>query len=262
MAPALVVPLLLRQRVVLVLSLLIMVGLSWAYLIWMAADMSVSAGGQMAHCAAMPGMTSSSAMYVWWLFVMWAVMAVAMMLPTSLPLIFLFGRYWRGKHKDIDPVLPTLWMVTGYLTAWLVFGVGAALLQWGLEHLEVLTPVMGEMRSTVLGGAVIVGAGIFQLTPLKTACLSKCRTPMMFLNTRWRDGKWGPFIMGLDDGIYCLGCCWALMLVMFVFGVMNLFWMGVLTVFMIAEKIIPHGLLFTKVTGYLLIVGGIVRMIA
>ena len=261
MTPPVAVPLLLRQRVVLGIFLVIMVGLSWAYLIWMAADMAVGSGGEIAHCAAMPGMTSSNWVYVWWLFVMWAVMAVAMMLPTSLPLIFLFGRYWKAKHKQ-DPVWPTLNLVFGYLSAWFLFGVAAALLQWGLEHLDVLTPVMGEVRSPVVGGAVILFAGLFQFSPLKTACLSKCRTPMMFLNTKWRNGKWGPFIMGFDDGLYCLGCCWAMMLIMFVSGVMNLFWMAVLTVFMISEKIVPHGLIFTRVTGAILVAVGIWRMVA
>jgi len=255
------VPLLLRQRVVLSIALFVMIGLSWAYLVWMAADMAVSAGGEIAHCAAMPGMTSSSAAYVWWLFVMWAVMAVAMMLPTSLPLVFLFGRYTRAKNPEKDPVPATLALVGGYLVAWFAYGLAAALLQWGLEHLEVVTPVMGELRSPAIGGAVIAGAGIFQLTPAKTACLSKCRTPTMFFNTRWRDGKRGAFIMGFDDGLYCIGCCWAMMLVMFVAGVMNLFWMGALTVFMLAEKIVPRGLLFARATGVALIAAGVWRML-
>jgi len=255
-------PLLGRQRAVLTFSLVVMVGLAWAYLIWMAADMAVSGGGTIAHCASMPGMTSSSAAYLFWIFIMWAVMAVAMMLPTSLPLVFLFGRFWQAKHGGAEPVRATLWMIAGYLAAWLVFGLAAALLQVGLEQVDLITPVMGEVRSPLVAGGVIIAAGVFQLTPLKMACLSKCRTPLTFLNTRWRDGKMGPFVMGFDDGLFCLGCCWVLMLLMFVSGVMNLFWMAVLTVFMIAEKIVPHGVLFTKITGYLLIVVGLWRMLA
>jgi predicted metal-binding membrane protein len=105
-----------------------MVGLFWTYLTWMAADMSTSTGAGMAHCAAMPGMTSSSWSYVWWLFVRWAVMAIAMMLSTSLPLIFLFSRYWQAKHQQ-DPILASLHLVSGYLSTWFLFGVVAALTQ-------------------------------------------------------------------------------------------------------------------------------------
>lgn len=262
MADPLAVPLLLRQRVVLGVSLALTIGLGWAYLIWMAADMAQSGGAQLAHCAAMPGMTSSRAVYGLWLFVMWSSMAVAMMLPTSLPLFVLFGRYFRAKHRDIDPVLPTWQLALGYLSVWVSFGAAAALLQWELEHLQVLTPVMGEARSPVVAGSTIALAGVFQLTPLKTACLSKCRSPLMFLNTRWRGGRFGPFVMGIDDGVHCLGCCWALMLLMFAVGVMNLLWMAILTIFMIAEKIVPHGVLFTRASGVLLVVAGLWRALA
>ncbi len=262
MNPPTVVPLLLRQRVLLGMVLFVMVGLAWAYLTWMAFDMMVSGGGQIAHHATMQGMTSSKVIHLWWLFIMWAVMSVAMMLPTALPLMMLFGQFWRGRHPSIEPVKPTLLLVLGYLTAWIGFGLVAALIQWGLEHLEMVTPVMGEMRSPILGGVVLIGAGLFQLTPLKTACLSKCRTPMMFLNTRWREGRSGSFLMGLDHGIFCLGCCWALMLLMFVAGVMNLFWMAALAILMLAEKIVPRGDMLVQVTGYGLIAGGVLMILA
>jgi predicted metal-binding membrane protein len=121
--------------------------------------------------------------------------------------------------------------------------------------------VMGKMSSPIVGGLVLIGAGLFQLTPLKTACLSKCRTPMMFLNTRWREGRSGSFIMGLDHGTFCLGCCWALMLVMFVAGVMNLFWMAALAALMLAEKIVPNGDMLAKLTGWGLLAGGVLMIL-
>ncbi len=254
-APPLV-PLLLRQRVLLLGALAVVVALSWAYLVWMAADMAVASGARLAHCAAMPGMTSSTAAYGFWLFVMWAVMAVAMMLPTALPLVLLFGQFWRGRHPGAAFGTPTALLVLGYLTAWFAFGAVAAALQFGLEHASVVTPVMGKLRSATAGGATLVGAGLFQLTPLKTACLTKCRSPLMFLMTRWRDGRRGAFVMGLDHGFYCLGCCWALMLVMFVAGVMNLAWMAALTVVMTLEKVVSRGDLLARGAGVALVVAG------
>ncbi len=241
--------LLLRERVLLLGALALVVGLSWAYLAWMAADMAAASGATLAHCAAMPGMSSSSAAYLVWLLAMWAVMAVAMMLPTALPLVLLFGRIWRGRHPDLGVGGPTGRLVLGYLAAWFAFGLAAAALQLGLERADLVTPVMGKLRSSVAGGATLIGVGLFQLTPLKSACLTRCRSPLMFLMTRWRAGRLGSFLMGLDHGVYCLGCCWALMLVMFVAGVMSLLWMAALTVLMTLEKVVWRGDLLARGAG-------------
>lgn len=250
-------PLLLRQRVLLIGALALVVGLSWAYLVWMATDMAAASGATLAHCAAMPGMTSSSGAYLFWLFVMWAVMAVAMMLPTALPLILLFGRFWRSRHPALGVGGPTALLALGYLAAWFAFGAVGGVLQFGLEQADLATPVMGELRSAAVGGATLIGAGLFQLTPLKTACLTRCRSPLLFLMTRWRSGGRGSFLMGLDHGIYCLGCCWALMLVMFVAGVMNLLWMAALTALMALEKIVPRGDLLARGAGVALVGSGV-----
>jgi predicted metal-binding membrane protein len=256
-APLLTPPLVLRERAVLLGVLAAVVALSWAYLVWMASDMAVASGATPAHCAAMPGMTSSSAAYAFWVFVMWAVMAVAMMLPTALPLVFLFARFRRGRHPTEPVGGPTTQLVLGYLAAWVAFGVAAAGLQFGLEQADLATPVMGELRSAALGGATLVGAGLFQLTPLKRACLARCRSPLMFLMTRWRSGRLGSFLLGLDHGAFCLGCCWALMLVMFVAGVMNLAWMAALTVLMALEKVVRRGELLARGAGVALVGAGI-----
>jgi predicted metal-binding membrane protein len=255
-------PLLQRQRVLLGILLLAMVGLAWTYLIWMASHMALSDDGrQIAIRALMPAMTNSYTSHIWWLFVMWSVMSVAMMLPTALPMVMLFSQFWSGRHPSIDSVKPTLLLVLGYLSVWIVFGFAAALIQLWLEYLQAVTPVMGRMSNPIVGGLVLMGAGLFQLTPLKTACLSKCRTPMMFLNTRWREGRSGPFLMGLDHGAFCLGCCWALMLVMFVAGVMNLLWMAALAALMLAEKIVPKGDKLVQVIGWGLMVCGVVLIL-
>jgi len=256
------VPLLRRPRLVLGILLLATIGLAWTYLIWMTSSMTANGHSHTAaHHALMPAMASAHAIHIWWLFVMWAIMSVAMMLPTALPAVGLFSKFWCGRHPGLDPVKPTLLLVLGYLSAWIGFGVAAALLQFWLEQLQVLTPMMGKIRNPVVGGAVLIGAGLFQLTPLKTACLSKCRTPMMFLNTRWRDGRGGSFLMGLDHGAFCLGCCWALMLVMFVTGVMNLLWMALLAALMLAEKVIPRGEILARITGFALLGCGVAMIL-
>jgi predicted metal-binding membrane protein len=249
-------PLLLRQNVLMLSTLLLTIGVAWAYLIWMAGDVAAGSGFSLAHCAAMPGMTSSSVAYASWLFVMWAVMAVAMMLPTALPFIVLFGRFWRSRNPAIHPNRATFELMAGYLSAWIFFGILAAALQFGLEQTDMLTPMLGGIRNLYIGGVVLIGAGLFQLTPLKSACLTKCRSPLMFIMTRWREGRRGPFLMGLDHGIFCLGCCWALMLVMFVAGVMNLMWMAALTVIMLLEKVVRRGDLLSRGAGAALLVAG------
>jgi predicted metal-binding membrane protein len=251
---------LLRERVLLTLTLIALVGLSWAYLIWMAADMAAQGGATIAHCAAMPGMTSSSVVYLWWLFVMWAVMGIAMMLPTAWPLVALYARFSRQRQPDLPVVGASLHLVLGYLLIWFGFGIAAALVQWGLEHLGAVTPVMGKMQSPLVAGIVLIGAGAFQLSPLKAMCLSKCRSPLGFLMTGWRDGKRGAVAMGFQHGAFCLGCCWALMLVMFVVGVMNLFWMAGLGVLMLLEKVAPRGDLLARFSGVALILLGLARI--
>ncbi len=235
-------PLLLRQRVLLLGALALVVAASWAYLIRMAAWMGAGPGGAMlAPCADMPGMAPRGAGPLLAALPMWSAMAVAMMLPTALPLVLLFGRSWRGRYPAGGIAVPIGQLVLGYLAVWVAFGAAASLLQHGLEQAGLARPMMGKLSSAALGGATLVGVGLFQLTPLKTACLARCRSPLMFLLTRWRSGRLGPLRMGLDHGLFCLGCCWALMLVMFVAGVMNLLWMAALTVAMTLEKVLRRG---------------------
>ena len=245
------------ERAGLAVVLVAAIALSWAYLAWMASDMAAGAGATVAHCAAMPGMTSSSPVYLWWLFVMWSVMAVAMMLPTALPLVVLFAAAHRRRYPRRSLVGPSLRLVLGYLLVWFGFGAAAAVVQWALEQIDALAPVVGELRSPRVGGLVLVGAGLFQATSLKARCLTECRSPLSFLMTRWR----GALAMGAEHGAYCLGCCWALMLVMFVVGVMNLFWMAALAIVMLLEKVAPRGDLVARATGVALVVLGVVRLL-
>jgi predicted metal-binding membrane protein len=144
----------------------------------------------------------------------------------------------------------------GYVTVWVGFSACAALGQWVLHQTAVLSPVMAA-SNPILGGAILVAAGAYQVTPLKGACLTHCRSPLGFLMTNWRDGTIGAFQMGLLHGVYCLGCCWALMCVLFVVGVMNLVWVAALAVFVLVEKIAPAGRILARLAGALMIGFGV-----
>jgi predicted metal-binding membrane protein len=145
--------------------------------------------------------------------------------------------------------------LAGYLVLWTAFSFAATLAQWGLHCLALISPKMAG-TSPVLGGLLLVTAGIYQWTPLKRACLKHCRTPLQFFLTCWQDGTAGAFLMGLRHGIYCLGCCWLLMAILFAVDVMNLVWIAALNVLVLVEKIIPRGFWLAKAAGLFLMVWG------
>jgi predicted metal-binding membrane protein len=148
----------------------------------------------------------------------------------------------------------------GYLLVWTGFSAFATLTQWGLHTAALLSPMMVS-TSSILGGILLLAAGIFQLTSLKHACLTHCRSPIGFLITHWREGTRGSLIMGLEHGTYCLGCCWILMALLFVAGVMNLIWVAIIAVFVLAEKVLPSGDLVGRVAGGMLVLAGIVLLL-
>jgi predicted metal-binding membrane protein len=147
-------------------------------------------------------------------------------------------------------------LLLGYLLVWIGFSAVATPAQWGLHAAAVLSPMMAS-TSSILGGVLLVAAGVFQFTPLKRACLVRCRSPLNFLMSDWREGQWGTFVMGLKHGAYCVGCCWMLMALLFVAGVMNLFWVAAIAVFVLVEKVAPRGDLIGRFAGAALIVAGI-----
>ena len=159
------------------------------------------------------------------------------------------GRWWRWLHG-------TVVFAIGYLLVWTSFSAVATLLQWGLEQLAVLSPMMAS-TSSLLGAGLLLAAGIYQLTPFKNACLRHCRSPVHSLMQHWRRGTSGAFMMGFHHGVYCIGCCWLLMTLLFVFGVMNLVWIAVLSVFVLLEKVVPRGELVARVAGVGFIVAGV-----
>jgi predicted metal-binding membrane protein len=166
-------------------------------------------------------------------------------------MLLLFGAARRGRGVPLGVFLFGL----GYILVWTGFSACAALAQWALREAAMLTPMMAA-SSPRLAGAILIGAGAYQLTPLKGACLTHCRSPLGFLVTEWRDGNTGALKMGLRHGAYCLGCCWALMGVLFVVGVMNLVWVAALTAFVLVEKIGPAGTVVARIAGATMILFG------
>ena len=246
------------DRVVLVAGLVAVLALAWGWLL-AGAGMVMSAG-EMTAMAGMDGWLMQPAVwtpaYAVLIFAMWWVMMVAMMLPSAAPMLLLFARVNRKDKAAGAPLVPTALFATGYLLAWGGFGAVATALQWGLESARLLSPMLVTTNHW-LGAGILVTAGLWQLTPLKAMCLRHCRTPLGFLIGNWRAGRLGALRMGLEHGAFCLGCCWFLMALLFFGGVMNLYWIAGLAVFVLLEKTIPHGHWLGSMAGIGLVAWGI-----
>jgi len=227
--------LLLRQRVVIVAALLGVAALAWLYLLREAADMT-AAMADMDRAMAMPPRNAAELLL---LLAMWWVMMVGMMLPGVAPVILTFATVNKSRRARSEPYVPAALFAAGYLLAWGGFSLAATLVQWALERAALLSPMDMTADSRLLGGLLFLAAGLYQFTPLKLACLRFCRSPLDFVVNHWRDGAAGALRMGVTHGLYCLGCCWILMLLLFVGGVMNLLWVAILAVVVLAEKLTP-----------------------
>ena len=243
-----------RDRLVVVAALTLVIALSWAYLL-AGAGMGMSAfeitrmsqlgmtGG--VSEGGMPGM-AMMAPAVWTpgyavlMFFMWWIMMVAMMLPSAAPMILLFATVNRKQRETGRPSVATSIFAVGYLAAWAGFSLVAMLLQWGFERTGILSPTLIG-TNVIFGGVLLLAAGVYQLTPMKHACLRRCRAPLAFLSIHWRQGARGAIGMGLEHGALCVGCCGFLMGLLFFGGVMNLSWIGGLALFVLLEKIGPAG---------------------
>lgn len=247
-----------RDRVLAAAGLTALVMLSWLYLFDLAASLG-SPAQDMAAQMATPGLAFWGGPELFLVFVMWTVMMVGMMVPSAAPAILLYASLDRRRGArgaaGAAPLAATGLFVTGYLAVWTGFAAAAALLQWGLRAGAGLPEAMGAVVP-LLGGLLLILAGIYQWTPWKEACLKKCRSPLAFLLGHWRSGAWGAFNMGLRHGAFCVGCCWALMLVMFATGTMNLLWMAVLAGFILVEKVARSGRWIGRFTGILLVLWG------
>ena len=187
---------------------------------------------------------------------MWWVMMIAMMLPSAAPMLLLFARVNRKEKAGGRPYVPTAIFAAGYLTVWGGFSAMAAAAQWGLQRLGLISPAM-VTTSAVLGATILVAAGAWQLTPIKHVCLRHCRSPISFLLNGWRSGRAGAFRMGLEHGAYCLGCCWFLMALLFVGGIMNLYWVIGLAALVLIEKTMPMGQWLARTAGAVLVAWGV-----
>ena len=193
---------------------------------------------------------------------MWWVMMIAMMTPSAAPLVLLYGRVLRHHaHADESAYVPSLFLATGYLVVWLVFSLCAAALQKTLQPAGLISAMMLWSKNAWLSAAVLAAAGAYQLSPFKQACLVHCRGPVQFLTRHWRPGRSGAFVMGVGHGAYCVGCCWMLMALLFVGGVMNLVWIAVLTLMVLVEKLAPAGQTIGKFSGVLLIIWAVATLL-
>ena len=249
-----------RDRLMVVAGVLGLAALAWAHLLDMAPhdasrgdQMGVGMQGDMGM--AMPHLQPWGGADLALLVAMWAVMMVAMMLPSAAPLVLLFATMARRRRERQSPAASTSALAAGYLLTWTAFSVVAALAQWGLHRTALLSPAMTSTSPT-LGGLLLIGAGVYQWTPLKGRCLSECRSPLGFLTREWREGTRGALVMGARHGAFCVGCCWVLMALLFVAGVMNLLWVAAIAAFVLVEKVAPAAGRLGRIAGVLLVAWG------
>lgn len=243
-------------RLVLLLGLGTLIFLSWAYIAHLAAGMDDMARmADMSSAVVRPAASRWSAVDFGLLTIMWIVMMIAMMLPSATPMIVMFSGTQQRRREQGRPAVATTVFVLGYLLVWSGFSVLAAALQWGLHRASLLSPMMVSV-SPALGGGLLIAAGIFQWTALKDACLTVCRSPLSFMTTRWREGVGGALRMGLEHGLWCAGCCWLLMALLFVAGVMNLLWVAALSAVVLVEKLAPAGRIVSRAAGAVLVIWG------
>ena len=254
-----------HDRVIVVAALAALTALAWAYILWLAADMGmggmdmtgfrmVPAGlGLMA-----PALAPWAAVEFAYVFAMWAVMIVGMMTPSAAPMILIYARVGRQASAQGKPFEPTGWFVAGYVLAWTGFALLATVAQWALDRAALLDPMMAS-ASRIFGGLALIAAGLYQWTPLKDTCLRHCQSPLVFIQRQggFHGGAGGSLQLGLRHGAYCIGCCWVLMALLFVGGVMNVLWIAAISAFVLIEKLVPAGRLISRIAGLGFIAAGL-----
>ena len=253
-----------RDRAIVVVALSTLVVVAWVFL-WRGAGMGMSAT-DMTTFSLFPhlqrdisGDMGTPRLVV---VLMWWVMMIAMMTPGAVPFVLLYNRVLRHHSEPgVTAVASPLLITAGYLVVWFVFSLAAALLQEALQPTGLISKMMLWSRSAWLSASVLVVAGIYQFSPFKQACLAQCRGPIAFLTKYWKPGWKGAFLLGVRHGAYCVGCCWTLMLLLFVGGVMNLVWIVALTVLVLVEKLLPAGVFVGKCTGVILIIWALATLL-
>jgi predicted metal-binding membrane protein len=249
-----------RERLIVRGSLVVTVIIAWLYLLYMNRGVpSMKMTGMDMPGMVMPELHQWSAASVLFLIVMWAVMMMAMMLPSAAPMVLTFLSLNQRRRVAARPLVPASIFLLGYIVVWTGYSIVAALAQWRLHEAALLSSTM-KATSPLVSGGLLIAAGVFQWTPFKRACLKSCRSPLSFLMSDWREGAAGAFIMGLRHGTYCVGCCWILMTLLFVAGVMNLLWVALISLFVMAEKVLARGPLLGHAAGIALVTAGVVLM--
>lgn len=253
-----------RDRVIVIAALAVLTTVAWADLVWLADDMAMGGmdmtGFRMIPAGRglmMPASEPWKPVEFGYLFAMWVAMMIGMMTPSVAPMILIYARVGRQAAMEGKPFAASGWFAAGYLLAWTAFALVATTVQWALERGALLTPMM-ESASSILGAIVLILAGLYQWTPLKEACLSNCRSPLLFIQQQggFRRDPAGALALGFRHGIYCIGCCWALMALLFVGGVMNLLWVAALAILVLLEKAVPFGWVIARLAGLACIAGG------
>jgi len=269
-----------RPRVLVLAAVALCAGLGWAYFLAMSASMApvmnlsvLGPGmGALEWLFGPPGADGRIAVHNFWgmpaydtwgaadiglVFLMWVMMALAMMVPTAAPMLLTYADLADTASRQGKRAVSVAILGAGYLAVWIGFAALAALAQWGLTELRLMTPMM-EPVQTVFAGTSMLAAGLYQFTPSKDACLTKCQTPFPYFFANWTNRTGGVFKLGLEQGLFCLGCCWALMAVMFAVGVMNVVWISILGAVMAAEKLVPGKWLSRSIGVALLVTGALV----
>ncbi len=242
------------DKAIVVGGLALLGALAWAYLVHLHTTMpgttmeSMGMGGAMTLPQAQPWQGGDLLVA----FLMWVIMMVAMMTPSAIPLLLLVATVSRQRQQAPSPAAMAAALFTGYVAVWTGFSLAATLVQAGLQSAAWLSPAMSSLRPPA-AGIVLVAAGVYQFTPWKYACLVRCRTPLGFLLAEWRAGTAGALRMGVRHGVYCVGCCWLLMAMLFAVGVMNLLWVVVLAGYVLVEKVTPGGWWVSRAIGVLLV---------
>lgn len=253
-----------RDRLVVASALGALTALAWGYVLWLAADMDMGgmdmSGFRMIPAGVglmVPTFAPWNAMEFLLVFAMWVVMMAGMMTPSAAPMILIYARVGRQAAIADKPFAATGWFAAGYFLAWTGFSLIAAAAQWALDRGALLDPMMAS-TSHVLGGIVLIAAGIYQWTRFKDMCLAHCQSPFQFIQQQggFRRDIAGSLLIGLRHGAYCVGCCWVLMALLFVGGVMNVLWIALLAVLVLLEKLSPIGRLIARLAGVALVVAG------
>lgn len=246
-----------HDRVVVVFALAAITAVAWGYILWLAADMDMSGAGMSGFRMIPAGvglMAPALAPWHWFEFmlvlIMWIVMMVGMMTPSAAPMILIYVRVGRSAVTQGTPFAAAGWFVAGYLLVWSGFSLAATAAQWALERSSLLDSRMAG-SSRIFGAIVLIAAGVYQWTSLKERCLKECRAPLAFIQRQggFRRDVRGALLLGLKHGAYCLGCCWVLMALLFVGGVMNVLWIAAIAIFILAEKVMPRGWLISRISG-------------